>query len=88
MTEYDIEGFRAWLSRRYTQETVGKYVKPLEVAVERGIIWDELKVLDVESLWEMVRGCAKGNRRRGSTGCYKSGVTSYAQYLEIKERGE
>lgn len=84
MTQYDIVGFGDWLRAKHNQETVSKYLKPIRCAAEAGISWGALQNMSSEELYLLVNGRVPVSPKQA--GKYRCGISSYAHYLDYKER--
>lgn len=82
MTEYDVEGFREWLGKKYVPDTAAKYLKVITRAAELGVAFEELKTLDAKQVYVLTHG--PGVASKSTYWHYKSGVSSYGQYLDYK----
>lgn len=86
MTEYDVEGFREWLGKKYVPDTAAKYLKVITRAAELGVAFEELKKLDAKQVYVLTHG--PGVASKSTYWNYRSGVSSYEQYLDYKERNK
>lgn len=86
MTEYDVKGFKDWLSGRYCRTTVNKYLRVIVKAEEHHVSFDKLKSFDASQIYALING--KSACRPSGVREYKSSVLSYEHFLDYKERNK
>lgn len=85
MAGYDIEGFEAWLRKRYNPTTAASWMKVLRTADERNTPWETLREMDSSDLFIYLNNRSAGNTRHEKA--KHSALSAYAQYLDQKRRG-